>query len=137
MTTGRKAQSEGMYRGSQFEHHGEIVLRAPVPKSEVDPFFLQGMVNRMAVSHHKYGFVARSCGPAGTIDPVASLLNCVAKYEETRNAEYLMDAANYAMIAHMCPRQGDFFQATDSDGSAGLVKVDGTHTSTYTKDHRA
>ena len=75
-------------------------------------------------------------GPGGNLDPVACILNCVAKYEETRNTEYLMDAANYCMISHMCPREGDFFEATDSSGSAGLVTVDGVHTSTYTKDHR-
>lgn len=116
---------------------GEFTLKAPLPASEVSVEFHQGMVNRMAMSHHKYGFVRRNCGPGGTIDPVACIDNCVQKYRETHNTEYLMDAGNYCMIAFMFPREGDYFEATTSEGSAGLVKKDGTHTTTYTKDHRA
>ena len=135
---GRKATHDGLYRPERLSDlHGTIELRAPVKRSEVAPEFLQGMVNRMAVSNHKYGDVARAAGPGGTIDPVACILNSVAKYEETQNTEYLMDAGNYCMIAWMCPRDGDFFEATDSKDSAGLIKTDGSHTTTYTKEHRA
>lgn len=115
---------------------GSFTVRAPVPASEVSVEFHQGMVNRMAVSHHKYGFLADNVDPNGPIDPIKCALQRIEEYERTGNTEFLMDAANFCMIRFIVPRDGDYFKATDSDGSPGLTTVDGVVTTTYTKEHR-
>jgi hypothetical protein len=44
----------------------------------------------------------------------------IDKYVETGNTEYLVDAANFAMIEYMCPSiEGSYYTATDSEGSPG------------------
>ena len=46
---------------------------------------------------------------------------CIKKYLETGNTEYLCDAANYLMFEYMYPqKEGAYFEATDSEGSAGV-----------------
>jgi hypothetical protein len=91
---------------------------AGVPSTEVSQRFLQRMVDRMATSFFKYGAVAQ--GFPSRVDALATLRRCVEKYEQTGNAEYLVDAANYAMIESMHPRfAGAHFTPLDSKGSAG------------------
>ena len=77
--------------------------------------------NRMKVSYHKYGPVAENYGK-GFVDAIGSLENCLKKYKETGNTEYLCDLANYAMIEFMHPQHPNkHFRATDSSESAGIV----------------
>ena len=103
----------------------EFTVRLAAPESEIDPKFLQGMANRMAVSFHKYGPVAD--GYPDNVDALGSLTQRIAMYLETGNTEYLMDAANFAMIEFMHPSlRGAHFTATDSDGSPGRVRADGS-----------
>ena len=77
--------------------------------------------NRMKVSYHKYGPVAENYGK-GYVNAIASLENCLQKYKDTGNTEYLCDLANYAMIEFMYPQHPNkHFRATDSSESAGIV----------------
>lgn len=82
----------------------EIVLRtASVPelRGEFAPEFLQGMVNRMIVSFHKYGPI-REAYPE-ELSALGSLAGRMQLYQETGNTEYLIDVANFAMIEFMHP----------------------------------
>lgn len=97
-----------------------LPVRGPdgVPLSEYSVQFLQGMVNRMAVSYHKYGKVSDAY-PIH-VDAIESLRKRLLKYKETGNTEWLMDVANFAMIEFMCPAHDDaHFEAQDSSSSPG------------------
>lgn len=95
-----------------------------VPETENSLLFHQGMVNRMGVSYFKYGKVA--LGFPECVDAIASLHDRLVKYAATGNAEWLIDAANFAMIEFMHPRHPRaHFEATDSDESPGRVRLDG------------
>lgn len=96
-----------------------VQLRTPVMESEYDMDFLQGMVNRVAVSYHKYGAVA----DATTVNMLSSAQQRVETYMATGNTEYLIDAANFLMFEFM--RHPEAFSPTDSDGSPGRMTVDG------------
>ena len=90
----------------------------PCPESEFSVDFIRGMLDRMAVSFHKYGPL-RDAYPH-KVDAVKSLRERLAKYEETGNTEWLMDVANFAMIEFMRPGHDDaHFRPTDSDESPG------------------
>lgn len=97
----------------------EIKIRLAAPSSEFSQQFVQGMADRMAVSFHKYGPVAKNYPvPAHALDSLADRLR---KYEETGNTEFLMDVGNFAMIEFMRPaHSGAFFRPTDSEDSPGL-----------------
>lgn len=87
------------------------------PESEYSEQFLQGMKNRMAVSYHKYGPCKDS-----TADNLANVKLRLQRYESTGNTEFLMDAANFAMIEFMHPAHPEsHFKATDDSESPGLV----------------
>ena len=89
-----------------------------VPDSEFSIRFVQGMADRMAVSFHKYGLVADAY--PSKVDAIASLKKRLELYEGTGNAEWLMDASNFAMIEFMCPRHPSaHFRSTSSDESPG------------------
>lgn len=98
-------------------------LRLAGPESEISVDFLQGMVDRMMVSFHKYGAVAE----ATEIDNMSSAWQRQAKYHQTGNTEWLMDAANFLMMEFMA--NPDAFHATDSESEpVGRIKVTGAHT---------
>lgn len=102
----------------------QVKLVAACPATEYSHQFLQGMVDRMAVSFHKYGAVADAY--PDRVDAIASLQLRLEKYAETGNTEFLMDAANFAMIEFLRPRHPDaFFKATDSDESPGRITASG------------
>lgn len=93
-------------------------------EQEVDEGFLQGMRNRMYVSFHKYGPV-RDAYPQKA-DALKTLGAAIEKYRATGNTEYLIDAANYAMIEFMCPSHPEaHFEGTDSDQSIGRYEKGG------------
>ena len=64
-------------------------------------FFIQGMKNRLVVSHFKYGSAKK------TYPELAQALKCIKErielYEKTKNTEYLIDAANFCMLEFMYP----------------------------------
>jgi hypothetical protein len=100
-------------------------VRLAAPESEASVKFIQGMLNRMAVSFHKYGPVKD--GFPDKINARDSLRQRMEQYVLTGNTEFLIDAANFAMIEFMFPAHpGAFFEATDSDKSPGRVFTDGT-----------
>ena len=75
---------------------------------------------RVEVSHYKYGSARKNFG-SGRVDALATAELCIEKFKKTKNLEFLVDAANYLMFRYMYPLPGDFFKATDSNESAGVV----------------
>lgn len=101
-----------------------IELREGVP-GEYSKTFLQGMIDRMAVSYHKYGAVKDGFAD-GAVDAMKSLEDRLQLYKETGNTEWLMDAANFAMIEFMFPQHPEAnYRPTDSSESPGRVRHDG------------
>ncbi len=98
-----------------------------LPASEFSDRFIEYMRNRMAVSFHKYGKVADAYPTK--VDALKSLAQRVEKYRDTGNTEWLVDAANFAMIEFMCPSHLDaHFKGTDSGESPGRTTVGGRQT---------
>lgn len=95
--------------------------------TEVCPTFLQGMADRMAVARHRYGPLIEAPKPPNHIDEIAGLAKRMALYEETGNGEYLMDAANFAMIEYMLANHPNF-NLTAVEQGPGLQKADGSMT---------
>jgi hypothetical protein len=91
--------------------------------TEFSPQFVELMKNRMVVSYYKYGPVADNYKEQPSlIDCIASLQKRIAKYLETGNTEFLVDAGNLCMIEYMFPQHAKaHFRATDSSESPGLV----------------
>jgi hypothetical protein len=80
---------------------------------------IQKMANRMAFSQEKYGNLADAY--PDTVDAIANLKERLAFYEETGNVEWLIDAANFAIIEAIHPAHtAAHFRSTDSDESPGL-----------------
>lgn len=79
----------------------DYITEAGVPASEFSPEFVLRMVQAMMVSYHKYGRVADAYPQqfVATSDIRARM----AKYRETGNKHFLVDAANFAMIEAMHP----------------------------------
>lgn len=98
----------------------QVILEWPdsVPTTEFSQQFLQGMLDRMAVSYAKYGAVADAY--PRKVDALQSLQVRLQKYAQTGNMEYLMDAGNFAMIEFIAPGQeGAYYAPTDASGSPG------------------
>lgn len=101
-----------------------VALRGGCPTTEFSRQFLQGMLDRMAVSFHKYGAV-RIAYP-DKVDAIASLKDRLDRYAATGNTEWLMDVGNFAMIEFMHPKHPNaHFEGTDSDASPGRRTVEG------------
>jgi hypothetical protein len=113
-----------------MELHEKKIRLAGAPETEFSFEFVQMMANRMVVSYHKYGPVAK--GYPHPVDALESLRQRLKKYLDTGNTEFLIDAANFAMIEFMCPSLQDAeFVATDSDGSPGRTFNDGSVSSDH------
>lgn len=96
-------------------------MAEPNMKNEYSERFDQLRKNRVEVSFHKYG-PAKTNFKDKLVDALKTHDLCIAKYIETKNTEYLVDAANYLMFEFMYPQlDGAYFKATDSDESAGTV----------------
>lgn len=77
--------------------------------------------NRVEVSYHKYG-PAEANFKYGLVKALETAQLCIEKYRNTKNTEYLCDAANYLMFEFMYPQIPEaYFKATDSGESAGTV----------------
>ena len=129
---------------------GGFVIRTSrvVPSTEWSETFPQAMVDRMHVSYFKYGAVKKAYPDHA--DALASLLLRVAMYcgldrfkdavancltankvtaAGTKNTEYLVDAANFAMIEFIAPSiSSAFFEGTDATGSPGRISTSGKQT---------
>ena len=75
---------------------------------------------RVQISFFKYGPARENFG-AGRVDALATAERCLDAFKKDHNTEHLVDAANYLMFRYMYPMPGEFFKATDSDGSVGTV----------------
>jgi len=89
-------------------------------KEDYSPKFDELRKNRVIMSGYKYGPVKKNY-ETGLTDAIENLELCLEKFKQTKNTEYLVDVANYAMFRYMFPKQGEFFKATDSSESAGHV----------------
>jgi hypothetical protein len=88
------------------------------PETEYSHRFWELMVNRMGMSYAKYGPL-KDAFP-DKVNALHSLLDRIRKYELTGNTEFLVDAANFAMIEFMRPsHKNAHFEATDSNASPG------------------
>ena len=97
-------------------------LKTACPDTEFDEKFLQGMLDRMAMSFHKYGKVSDAY--PFKVNATASLTQRLREYAKTGNTEYLIDAANFAMIEFMHPcHENPHFKPTDDDGSPGRISA--------------
>lgn len=125
MTTSEPAGSTWDVFDRHELHRRDVILAAP--DTEFSFAFVQSMANRMAVSYHKYGALADAY--PHRMDAIASIQQRLDLYHQTGNTEWLIDAANYAMIEFMHPRHPSaHFVATDSNESPGRVDNDGgTH----------
>ena len=75
---------------------------------------------RVEVSFYKYG-PARDNFGSGRVDALATAELCIEAFKKDGNTEHLVDAANYLMFRYMYPMPGEYFKATDSEGSVGTV----------------
>ena len=113
----------------------KLILNFPdsVPIEQISLKFVQGMFNRMAFGFHNYGPVQE--GFPQPHDAIKNLKLRLKKYRETANTEWLMDAANYAMIEFMHPKlRGAHFRATSKAESPGSVRSDGSRVKDKTED---
>jgi hypothetical protein len=102
----------------------DITLKAAsatIPDIELEPTFLQGMVNRRMQGYRKYGTAS-----ANTADRIANVEDRLRLYRETGNTEWLMDAAVFAWIEFMYPaHENGHFRATGDDESPGAIMREG------------
>lgn len=91
-----------------------------VPSSEYSTLFIQGMLDRMGMSHIKYGKIIDAY--PDKVNALDSMMLRVKRYQQTGNREFLIDAANFLMIEFIIPSIKDhYFKATDSKESPGRV----------------
>lgn len=91
-----------------------------VPLSEFSKQFLQGMLDRMAMSWFGYGNL-KDAYPR-KVSAIKSLERRLGKYEETGNTEFLMDVSNYSMIEFMHPAHPKaHYEPTDSKEKKGRM----------------
>lgn len=83
------------------------------------------MLRKAAIitSHYKYGPAEDNFGVNGGVDAVKTLEMCLDKFKQTKNTEYLVDVANYAMFRFMYPKDGERYIPTDSNESAGISGI--------------
>lgn len=88
---------------SQIVLQGSLKMEFPV-----DPDFFQKQINRLIIGHHQYGENdARQ-------DYLFRARQALSDYTETGNTEFLIDAANYAMLeAHYPIHENAHYQAID------------------------
>lgn len=103
-------------------------------KTEYSTVFDEKRKGLIEQSYYKYG-PARMNFANGNVDAIESLRMNLAKFEETGNLEYLCDVANYAMSRFMFPQQGDYFEHTDSDASAGIFGMSVNEMERFKQEH--
>lgn len=104
-------------------------------EAEYSKEFDEKRKNAILVSYYKYG-PAKENFSKGMVDAIGSLKKNLKKFEETRNTEYLVDIANYAMFRFMYPAEGEFYKPTDSDQSAGVDGMTIKEMESYYADHK-
>lgn len=98
----------------------KIDSREEILKRDFSELFVQYMRNRVAVSHHKYGWASDSYPEL--LQAYKSIPTRLDLYLKTGNTEYLVDVAVFSMLEFMLPSvEGAKFEATDSDKSPGIT----------------
>lgn len=93
------------------------------PNTEYSKTFIQGMLDRMSTSWHKYGRVSDAY--PHKVNALESLQKRIERYQETGNTEWLMDVGNFAMIEFMHPSHPEaHYRPTDSNESPGRAAYD-------------
>ena len=87
-------------------------------KTEINEKFIDRMKQSMTVSFHKYGPIKNAY--PHKVDAISSLKKRLKLYEETGNADYLIDIANFAMIEFTLPAH-EKFHDKPTDGGEGRV----------------
>jgi hypothetical protein len=103
----------------------DYISSAGVPITEFDPEFVVRMMAAMMVSFHKYGRVADAYPlKFSAADDVRARMS---KYRTTGNKNYLVDAANFAMIEAMHPgrKHGAEWGSNDAADSPGRTTASG------------
>lgn len=86
-----------------------------MPESEFSYEFMQGMADRLSMSFFKYGLMGRAYPKL--VNALASLQRRIDRYKETGNTEFLIDAANFALIEFKHPSiEGAEYKPTDGKG---------------------
>lgn len=105
----------------------DITLRIPDQVWNEDPTYpeyfkaLQAMVDRMAMSHFKYGRIDNNAKCA-EVDEIASGMQRMDMYNLTGNIENLYDAANFFVIESVYPKHKKaHFKSQTSSESPGLI----------------
>lgn len=89
-------------------------------KTEYSEQFDKERKARVVTSYYKYGS-SRDNFASGRVDAIATAERCIDAFKKDHNSEHLVDAANYLMFRYKYPMPGDYFKATDSNGSIGTV----------------
>lgn len=90
---------------------------ASVPADHIDLQFMQGMLDRMAIGFHNYGHMRRKHDRPDNVKNIRTRLQI---YLKTGNTEFLIDAANFAMMEFAVPSHHNaHFRSTDHDESPG------------------
>ena len=109
---------EGCQTSQKYERND--FMSNNIPASEYSEHFDKLRKNRVEASFFKYGSAKRNFGEH-MVNALETMELCIDKYKDTKNTEYLADAANYLMFEFMYPSlDGAFFKATDSSESAGI-----------------
>ncbi len=96
------------------------MLKNEILKTEYDKDVDLKRQDLIIQSFFKYGPAKHNFGEH-LVKALPTMSQCVCKYDETHNKEYLLDAMNYLMFEYMYPSYDDaYFKHTDSDGSAGI-----------------
>lgn len=103
----------------------QLKLELPQQVLDEDPdmdnfvTFIQQMLNRMAMSHFKYGNMADKY--PHNANALSSGQKRVHLYQKTGNIEHLLDAANFFVIEALFPsHENAHFKAESSKDSPGL-----------------
>lgn len=75
---------------------------ATLQKTEWSPQFEQYMRNRLIMGALRYGLLSEKRKKGGKWELLEAIKTKIEKYEETGNTEYLVDAANYCLLAFEC-----------------------------------
>lgn len=87
------------------------------------PGFLDAMKARLVQGFMKYGPAKKE---SAFTDAIANARKRIAKYEETGNTEWLVDAANFVMFEFASPAHPNaHFRATSTEESPGIVLSNG------------
>lgn len=94
--------------------------REQILKQDFSEAFVTKMKNAIEMSHYKYGDARK------TYPELAQAYKCIAEhlelYVKTKNKDYLVDVANFAMLEFLYPAFKEaHYTPTDSDQSPGLA----------------